>query len=136
MPDEIASHASATPPPPGDRNGQRFTVALVCWLLSSLGVLFSLMLVIGGMLWPLLPHPPDTMRQNIPFFLSALVLYAWVALAVMTEAWVNRRRVAWHWPVLGGLAGLVCAVFFMMGAWLCLPCIGLGIYLVYAHLTG
>jgi cobalamin synthase len=54
----------------------------------------------------------------------------------MTGAWVGDRQAAWHWPLLGGLAGLICVAVFFLAIPLYFPCVFLGLYLCYFHLVG
>lgn len=77
----------------------------------------------------------DTLRSST-FYLGWGMAYAWLALARMTMGWIGERRVAWHWPVIGGMAGVVCATFFATAIVLYLPCALLGVYLCYFHLAG
>lgn len=116
-------------------NGSRVAVALACWLLSSIGVLMSLMMI-GTCISSLLTKPPAEVLQSGIFYLGIGTAYAWVALAVMTGGWVGNNAVAWHWPLAGGMVGLICLVAFAAFIPLYLPCALLGMYLCYFHLAG
>jgi Na+/melibiose symporter-like transporter len=117
-------------------NGSRFAIALTCWLLSSIGVLMSLMVMVGVSIVALLTKPLAETLQSSSFYLGFGAAYAWAALAVMTGGWVSNEPVAWHWPVVGGVLGLICSAFFFAFIPLYLPCLLLGLYLSYFHLAG
>jgi hypothetical protein len=62
-------------------------------------------------------------------------LYAWLALAVMTQAWIVNRKVHRFWPVSGTLTGLPSAILFSPLAFpFYAPAAALAFYLVYFHL--
>ena len=117
-------------------NGKRVAFALVCWLLSSIGILMSLMMVVGTAIASLLTKPLAENLQTGMFYLGFGTAYAWLALGVMTGGWVGNKQVAWHWPVVGGSIGLVCSVSFVAAIPLYLPCVLLSLYLCYFHLAG
>ena len=117
-------------------NGKRVAFALVCWLLSSIGILMSLMMIVGASIVSLLTMPLAENLQSGMFYLGFGTAYAWLALGVMTGGWVSNRQVAWHWPVAGGSIGLVCSISFTAAIPLYLACVLLGFYLCYFHLAG
>ncbi|MCW7540972.1 hypothetical protein OOT46_24425 [Aquabacterium sp. A7-Y] len=113
-------------------SGRRFALALACWLPSSLGAMSSAW-VAAQPLHSLLTGKPVQLSDTF----GALVLYAWVALFVMTKGWVEDRRVARHWPAFGLLFCAVCALLMWplaMAVILVLPTLLLGLYLCYFHL--
>ncbi|MDA8454165.1 hypothetical protein M4R22_05265 [Acidovorax sp. GBBC 3334] len=107
-------------------------MALVCWLLSSIGVAMSLLGVTGAAVVSLVRDatvgPVVLIGMAIP--------YAWLSLYFMGRAWVAGRPAAWHWYTLGSFAGALCAAFFWPFAWICAPALALGIYLTAFHLMG
>lgn len=117
-------------------NGSRAAIALACWLFSSIGVLLSLMTIVGASVVALLSAPFPEVVQSGNFYLGLGIAYAWTALAVMTRGWVSNKPVAWHWPLAGGMVGLICCIYFAAFIPLYLPCAILGIYLCYFHLIG
>ena len=117
-------------------SGGRSAVAFACWLLSSIGALMSLMMVVGVSVSSLFTQPLSEVLSGSNFYLGFAVAYAWLALAVMTSAWVKNKQLAWHWPVLGGMAGILCSAMFAAFIPLYLPCAFLGLYLCFLHLAG
>lgn len=138
MSKDLISYEIATPSPsvPRPVNGSRVAIALACWLLSSVGVLVSLMAILSVFIAALLTKPLEEVLQSGSFYFGLGVAYAWTALAVMTAAWISNKQLAWHWPLLGGMAGMICSAVFMFFIPLILPCFFLGLYLVYFHLAG
>lgn len=116
-------------------NGSRFAISLACWSLSSIGVLMSLMLIASTSVVSLIRDPLVHVLQSGTFYLGFAMAFAWMALAVMTGAWVGNRRVSPVWPLLGGLAGIFCTAAFAVFIPLYLPCLILGLYLCYFHLA-
>lgn len=113
-------------------SGQRGAIALACWLLSSLGLLTSLM-VAASAIAELLRTPLAHALRSPSVYAGLAVFHAWTALALMTSGWLQDRRVHWHWPVLGTLSGLICLVFFSFASFLVSPCVLLGFYLLHFH---
>ncbi len=95
----------------------------------------SLMVFTATAVTALVNEPFFQVVNDPKFCLGLSVAYAWSSLAVMTIAWVGDRRVAWHWPVLGGLAGLVSAIFFAPFVLLYLPGAVLAVYLSVFHIS-
>ncbi|WP_291518939.1 hypothetical protein [Acidovorax sp.] len=127
---------ASSPPSPKPSNGSRAAIALACWLLSSIGALTSLMMIVGVSVVAVLTEPISDVIQSSSFYLGIGTAYSWTALAVMTEGWVSNKFVSWHWPLFGGIVGIVCAVYFAAFILICLPCVFLGMYLCYFHLAG
>ena len=125
------------PPQSAQRaNGSRVAIALACWLLSIIGILMSLMMIVGVSIASLLTKPISEVIQSRSFYLGVGTAYAWTALAVMTSSWVSNRPVAGHWPLIGGMMGVICSGFFVAFIPLYLSCALLGMYLCYFHLAG
>jgi hypothetical protein len=96
----------------------------------------SLMMIVGVSINSLLTKPFSEVIQSSIFYLGLGTAYAWTALAVMTGGWISNKPVAWHWPMAGGMIGLVCSVYFAAFIFFYLPCVFLGMYLCYFHLAG
>ena len=80
------------PPQSAQRaNGSRVAIALACWLLSIIGILMSLMMIVGVSIASLLTKPISEVIQSRSFYLGVGTAYAWTALAVMTSSWVSNR---------------------------------------------
>jgi hypothetical protein len=129
VPDQTSS-SQFTPKP---ANGTRVVIALTCWLFSGIGVLMSLMLM-GNSIAALLTRPLTKVLHEVGFYLGLGIPYAWLSLAVMTGGWVGNTRVNWHWPLMGGMVGLLCMAYAAPFILLYFPCVFLGIYLIYFHL--
>ena len=71
----------------------------------------SLMMIVGFSIVSLLTQPLAETLSGSKFYLGFGVAYAWLALGVMTSAWVSNKQLAWHWPVLGGIAGVLCSAY-------------------------
>lgn len=119
----------------GRKNGRRVAISLVCWLLSSVGVLMSLMMIVGSSIVAFVTDPTTAVRSRL-FYLGVATAFAWVALLVMNVAWLKEKPVSWLWPVAGGVAGLTCTAVFYPMIFLFLPCVVLGVYLCFAHFAG
>jgi hypothetical protein len=117
-------------------NGSHFSIALACWLFSSIGVLMSLMLIASSSVVSLIRDPLSYVLQSGTFYLGLSMAFAWTALAVMTVAWVSNQQISRLWPLLGGLTGILCSAVFAAFIPLYLPCLFLGLYLCYFHLAG
>jgi uncharacterized BrkB/YihY/UPF0761 family membrane protein len=134
----MPSVVESTDPPqsvPQHANGSRFALAMACWLLSSLGVLLSLMVAVSGLV-RLFQQPLAVSLHDRQVWMSFAIGYAWSALFVMSSSWVDNRRVAWHWPVMGGMVSGLCAAIFAPFILLCFPCLYLAGYLCFFHLSG
>lgn len=116
-------------------DGRRFAIGLVCWLLSSVGVMMSLMMVVSTSILAVVADPMLALR-SATFYLGLASAFTWTALGVMTKAWVEDQDVFWFWPIAGALTGVVCAVVFVHFALIFFPCALLGIYLCFFHLSG
>lgn len=118
---------------PAHANGTRVTIALACWLPASVGVLSSLMFTAASLFsWVTGPRQADLGQAGN--YVGLCVLGAWVALAVMTVAWVKNRRVHWAWPVFGSLNGVAMALLFHPFWFLYFSAAGLAVYLACFHL--
>ena len=93
------------------------------------------MMIVGACVASLLTKPALEVLVSWEFYLGLGTAYAWLALGVMTGAWVSNKRLAWHWPVFGGVVGMACAAAFAVMIPLYLPCAILGFYLCYFHLA-
>lgn len=124
------------PPPKTKAIGSRCAIAIACWVFSSVGALMALMMSISTVVVAPLKKPLEQWSLGFEFYLGLAIAYAWVSLAVMTSVWINDKRVAWHWPVFGGLAGLLGSVVFAVMLPFYLTCACLGMYLFYFHLVG
>ena len=121
---------------------RRIAAVVVCYLLSSYGILLSLMLV--GM---------SGIRSLGGTLVGMLILFAWVCHVMMSINWVIDKPVEGWVPVYGTLAGVVGLMLWpvadstvkefaitdilraaAMGLALTLPCFLLAIYLVRFHL--
>lgn len=60
---------------------------------------------------------------------------AWLALGVMTNAWIQNSRTHWLWLILGLVTGLPLTIVFMLFLMFYFTLVGLASYLVYWHLT-
>ncbi|NWF48370.1 hypothetical protein F3K02_24400, partial [Hydrogenophaga sp. D2P1] len=70
-------------------SGRRVAIAVVCWLLSSVGLLMSLMVFTATAVTALVNEPFFQVVNDPKFCLGLAVAYAWSSLAVMTIAWVG-----------------------------------------------
>ena len=121
---------------------RRISAVVVCYLLSSYGILLSFMLV--GM---------SGIRSLGGTLVGMLILFAWVCHVMMSINWVIDKPVEGWVPVYGTLAGVVGLMLWpvadstvkefaitdilraaAMGLALTLPCFLLAIYLVRFHL--
>ena len=68
--------------------------------------------------------------QLLPF----MPIAAWLALGVMTIAWIHDRRCHWAWPVVGTACGAISALMFIHVFFFFIGAIPLALYLVYWHL--
>lgn len=96
----------------------------------------SLMMFVGASIVSLLTQPFLESFRDSKLYIRFGVAYAWIALGVMTGAWLADKPVHWHWPVVGGLIGILCCAVFAVFVPLYLPCVLLGLYLCYFHLAG
>lgn len=134
QPNQIAMSSEASPQ--AKAIGSRVAIAIACWALSSVGALMALMAFVSTVVVAPLKMPLEQVFFGLAFYSGIAIALAWISLAVMTFAWVNERRVAWYWPVFGGLAGLFGSVVFAVLLPFYLSCVGLGMYLLYFHLVG
>ena len=121
---------------------RRISAVVVCYLLSSYGILLSFMLV--GM---------SGIRSLGGTLVGMLILLAWVCHVMMSINWVIDKPVKRWVPVYGTLAGVMGLMLWpvadstvkefaitdilraaAMGLALTLPCFLLAIYLVRFHL--
>lgn len=119
----------------GERSGRRVAISLVCWVLSSIGVLMSLMMIVGSSIAAVISDPAMAFK-SAGFYFGIAAAFAWTALAVMNVDWLKGKTTPWFWPIAGGLAGGACTAVFLPFVLLFLPCIVLSIYLCCVHLTG
>jgi hypothetical protein len=64
-----------------------------------------------------------------------LMVFAWIALFVMSYAWVKDRRTSRIWPISGTVAGVICVVtLFPISILFAFPGIFLAFSLVKFHL--
>ena len=108
----------------------RFTTCLICWALSAWGIFgtFSLLhdIALGKNL-------ANLNRTGELFVL--VMLFAWIALFVMSYAWVKDRKTSRIWPISGTIAGLICVVtLFPTSILFAFPGIFLAFNLVRFHL--
>lgn len=113
----------------------RLLIASLCYLLSAYALIAPFALAKSGhWLW----------------FWS--MVFAWLAHAVMTYGWIIDKKVRRFWPIAGTFAGVASLTWgpvslksledFAVSLWVSwifsvpfsLPCILLGIYLVWFHL--
>lgn len=121
---------------------RRIFAVAICYLLSSYGLLLSLML--AGM---------SGIRSLGGTLVGILILFAWVCHVMMSMNWVVDKPVKRWVPVYGTLAGVIGLMFWpvadstvkefaitdilravAMGLALTLPCFLLAIHLVRFHL--
>ena len=121
---------------------RRIFVVVVCYLLSSYGLLLSLMLI--GM---------SGIKSLGSTLVGMLILFAWVCHIMMSINWVADKPVQRWVPVYGTLAGIIGLMFWpvadssfkefvlidilraaVMGLVLTLPCFLLAMHLVRFHL--
>lgn len=82
----------------------RMTVAVMAYVLSSIGILLMCQLI------------GEELRQpRGPSVLIFVWLIAWLSHTVMTAAWIRDRKLPRVWPVVGSVAG-VCS--FLVWAFL------------------
>ena len=96
----------------------------------------SLVMSVGLALELVVKLPFLSAIQEPKLYWGIAVLYAWTSLAVMTSGWVTDKPVAWHWPLIGGLTGIMCTVVFAPFLLTVLSCLFLGVYLSFLHLAG
>lgn len=120
----------------------RISVVAICYLLSSCGILLSLMLI--GM---------SGIKSFSGALVGLLILLAWVCHVIMSMHWVVDKPVTKWVPVYGTLAGILGLMLWpvadstiknfditdvfraaAMGIALTLPCFLLAIHLLYFHL--
>jgi hypothetical protein len=118
---------------PAHVNGTRVAIALACWLPASVGVLSSLMFT-GASLFSLITGPGQAGLGQAASYVGLCVPGAWVALAVMTVAWVKNRKAHWAWPAFGSLNGVAAALLFHPFWFLYFSAAGLAVYLAWFHL--
>lgn len=76
----------------------RSFIAFGCYLLSSFGIITSVMIAFFGLV---------ERHHSASDILYPLIFYAWIAHAKMTLAWVDNRKVSRWWVVSGTLAGVI-----------------------------
>lgn len=99
---------------------KRIAIALVPWLLCIPALAMSLSLGLGAGLElydrsPGVPTPAGDIDQTPGPALVLIVLSvpaAWLALLVLTIAWVRRQRLARAWPIGGTALGLLALLSF------------------------
>lgn len=79
----------------------RAFVAFGCYLLSSFGIIASVIIALFALLGQ---HRHHHSASDIIYL---FIFYAWIAHAVMTLAWVENRKVSRWWVISGTLAGVV-----------------------------
>lgn len=115
-------------------NGQRFAVAIASWSCAGLGVMGSVMFALAPLMS--LVGASESHAENLfAEVYSLAILVAWWALGVMTNGWVQGRKVSWLWPIIGSLAGIPAAVLFSIFWPLYISAVPLALYLVYFHLS-
>ncbi len=113
-------------PESNNSSGSRFIVAMLSWILSGVGVIFSIMFFFVGLMGG---------KQDILVTLIALLpLIAWVSLGVMTANWLKNQQCHSLWLVVGILSGIFSAIAFHEMFMLYISSVPLAIYLVYWHL--
>ena len=64
-----------------------------------------------------------------------VMAFAWIALFVMSYAWVKDRKTSRIWPIVGTVAGVICVVtLFPLSILFAFPSIFLALNLVRFHL--
>ncbi|MDP3608329.1 MAG: hypothetical protein Q8R74_04570 [Methylophilus sp.] len=106
-------------------SGSRFIVAMLSWLFSSVGVVFSLTFFFVGLM--------GGMEGSLTALIAFLPLVAWVSLGVMTVDWVKNRQCHSLWLIIGALSGIFSAVVFHEMFVVFISAIPLAIYLVFWH---
>jgi hypothetical protein len=87
----------------------RALIVLGCYLLSSLGIITSAFLAMNSFIMTMvdLLHFKAT-HIALSFVAFGLpTLHAWLALGVMSIAWIRHRKVNRRWLVTGTLAGVI-----------------------------
>lgn len=126
----------------------RLVVTVTCYLLSSLGLLWTLIMV------------TETIKSVKPgnLLIPIVFCYAWLAHLVMSVAWIQNKRLKKFWPISGTFAGISSLAFIpifgiatgfsqMLGitakdhliimmytAAMVAPCVALAAYLVWFHM--
>jgi hypothetical protein len=114
-------------------SGGRGAVALLCWLLSSIGMMTSVMTSLSAAVaLPLKAGWGEAFTASA-FYLGWIALYAWIALGVMTAGWVSHRAVHWVWPLTGALAGLLSFFVMLPMSLAVFPCAVLGVLVTAYH---
>jgi hypothetical protein len=128
-------HSEVHKPNPITASGSRAAIAVACWLLSSIGVLMSLLMFSSVSISLLFTQTLDMALRQTVFYFGLAVCFSWAALAVMTHGWIHNKKVGLFWVFGGALAGLVCAFGAFPASFICLPCMALGGYVFYFHLV-
>ncbi len=109
----------------------RFTTCLICWTLSAWGILGTLSVLHDIALGKNLAN----LNWSGKLFVLVM-LFAWIALFVMSYAWVKDRKTSRIWPISGTVAGLICVVsLFPTSILFTFPGIFLAFNLVRFHLN-
>lgn len=96
----------------------RFLIACVPWLLCVPGLLFSLALCFGAGIesYGRITDPENAIPDGTPLLalvlISVSVPCAWLALLVLTVAWIRQQRLARRWPLAGTGTALLCLLAF------------------------
>lgn len=111
-----------------DRPGpRRARVALLCWFLSLPGLCFSMLMSLAGM--ESLLNRSQTSAASI-LLASLAVPLSWIALAVLTRAWLRDRPAPIPWSIAGTLCGLPLTLFTLPASLVCAPAILLALWLL------
>jgi hypothetical protein len=128
----------------------RFLIACVPWLLCVPGLLFSLGMSAGAGIesYSRIADPANARPDHTPLpaliLISVTVPCAWLALLVLTVAWIRQQRLTRRWPLAGTGTALLCLLAFgfalgppgfMMAAMYASPGIVFALYLCRFHLV-
>jgi len=117
--------ASLPSSPPLPASPRRVLIVLAAYLLSSVGLLFALISVLG------------ILSSRHPSGMSLLIVVvwatAWICHFVMSMAWIYGKKLGRSWAIVGTVAGTLSVFPIVSTLLLVLPCFLLAIWLVRFH---
>jgi hypothetical protein len=106
-------------------SGNRFIVAVLSWLFSSVGIWFSLIFFFSGL--------TSGKQDGLIMLISYLPLLGWISLGVMTAGWLKNQQCHSLWPIVGSLSGIFSAIVCYQFYAVYISAVPLAIYLVFWH---